>query len=138
MPNKPKQTWKKSAQDSRLPQISDAEWIVMKVLWEKGSATANQVVSALENDMDWKPKTIHTLLSRLVQKGALDFDKQGREYLFRPVIKAQDCVHAASRSFLRRFFDGELAPFLACFLEREKLSAAEIQELKRIVNGRKS
>jgi BlaI family penicillinase repressor len=70
-------------------------------------------------------------------KGALAFEKQGREHLFRPLVDARACVKAASRSFIRRFFDGEVAPFLACFLEREKLTPKEIEELKDILDGKK-
>ncbi len=119
-----------------LPKISDAEWVVMKVAWEKPPVTANQVVQALEHKMHWKPKTIHTLLARLVQKGALDCDKSDREYLFQPSVEAKDCLCAASRSFLSRFFDGQVAPFLACFLEHEKLSRKEIEELRRILEAK--
>ena len=120
----------------RLPQISDAELVVMKVVWEKAPVTANQVVETLGRQRHWKPKTIHTLLRRLVHKGALDFDKQGREHRFHPLVDSADYTHAASRSFLSRFFDGEVAPFLACFLEREKLSRQEIEELRRILDGK--
>jgi len=119
-----------------LPQISDAELVVMKVVWEKAPITANQVVEALERQRRWKPKTVHTLLRRLVHKGALDFDKKGREHQFRPLVNSADYTHAASRSFLSRFFDGEVAPFLARFLEREKLSRPEIEELRRILDGK--
>ena len=117
----------------KLPQITDAELIVMKVVWEKAPVTANQVVETLENRQHWKPKTIHTLLSRLVRKSALDYEKQGREFHFTPLIDAQEYAHAVSRTFLGRFFDGEVAPFLACFLERERLTQEEIAELKRIL-----
>jgi len=119
-----------------LPRISDAELVVMKAVWEKAPVTANQVVEALERQKHWKPKTIHTLLSRLVQKRALAFDKKGREYHFRPRVDATEYAHAASRSFLSRFFDGEVAPFLACFLQREKLSRQEIEELRSILDGK--
>jgi BlaI family penicillinase repressor len=128
---------RKAAGNSRkpkLPPISDAELVVMKVVWHQPPVTANQVVAALEPRTDWKPKTIQTLLSRLVRKGALAFERKGREYWFRPLIGAEDFVHAASRSFLHRLFDGEIAPFLACFLEREKLTPAEIRELRRILD----
>jgi BlaI family penicillinase repressor len=118
----------------KLPQISDAEWVVMKVVWDKAPLTTNQVVEALDDKTHWKPKTIHTLLSRLVRKGAVEFERKGREYLFRPRVSAEECEHAASRSFLSRFFDGELAPFLARFLEREKLTEQEIAELKTILD----
>ena len=120
------------------PRISEAELVVMKVVWNHAPVTTNQVVGALENEIHWKPKTVHTLLSRLVRKGALEFEKKGREYLFRPLVDARDYMHAASRSFLGRFFDGEIAPFLSCFLEREKLTRKEIEELKRILEEKQS
>jgi BlaI family transcriptional regulator, penicillinase repressor len=119
-----------------LPRISDAELVVMKVAWCKAPVTANQVVDALENQSQWKPKTIHTLLRRLVKKRALAFEKKGREYHFRPLVQAAEYAHAVSRSFLGRFFDGQVAPFLACFLERERLSRREIEELRRILDGK--
>ena len=128
---------KASRRGRNLPRISEAELVVMKVVWEKAPVTANQVVNALENQRRWRPKTIHTLLSRLVRKRALAFDKKGREYHFRPLLEAAEYAHAVSRSFLSRFFDGQVAPFLACFLEREKLCKAEIEELRRIFNGKK-
>ncbi len=120
------------------PSISDGEWVVMKVVWDRGTVTANQVVDALGAKVSWKPKTIHTLLRRLVQKGALGYDRIGREFHFRPLVDAQRCTHLASRSFLDRFFDGRVAPFLACLLEREKLSPAEIEELRRILDEKGS
>ena len=122
----------------RLPQISDAELVVMKIVWAGAPVTTNQVVDALKGRADWKPKTIHTLLSRLTQKRAIAFEKQGREYLFRPLVDARDFAHAASRSFLGRMFDGKIAPFLACLLEREDLSAAEISQLRRLLDEGKS
>jgi len=117
-----------------LPQISDAEWVVMKAVWAKGPLTTNQVVEALHGLTDWKPKTIHTLLSRLVRKGALAFEKKGREYLFHPRVSAEECEHAVTRSFLDRFFGGDLAPFLARFVEKEKLRPEAIERLKRILD----
>ena len=115
-----------------LPKISDAEWVVMKVLWERGPLTTGAVVEALKGS-DWKPKTIHTLLGRLARKGALAFERRGREYLFDPKVSAEECEHAVTQSFLSRFFGGEIAPFLARFVERENLKPSEIEELKRIL-----
>ncbi len=123
----------KPVSPSPAPQISDAEWVVMRVLWEKQVATANQVVEVLATQTTWKPKTIHTLLRRLVQKGALMFEKKGREFHYRPRVDAGQCTHLASRSFLDRVFGGQVAPFLACLLEREQLSAEELAELRRIL-----
>jgi len=135
MPEQNTKSRKRKAARS-LPQISEAEWIVMKVIWDKGPLTTNQVVEALNERTHWKPKTIHTLLSRLARKGALDFERKGREYLFRALVQAEECEYAATRSFLGRFFGGDLAPFLARFVEKEKLTPTEIEELKRILDGK--
>jgi BlaI family penicillinase repressor len=121
----------------KLPRISDAEWLVMKTLWNRAPLTTNQVVETLQPQTQWQPKTIHTLLRRLVNKGALIFSKQGREYLFQPVVQAQDCLRQASRTFLQRLFDGRAAAFLAYLLEEEDLSAEDIAELKRMLNDQR-
>lgn len=123
------------ARRGKPPQISGAEWTVLNAVWDLAPVTANQVVQSLQDRTAWKPKTVHTLLRRLVHKGALAFEKQGREHVFRPLVDAGKVRHEASRSFLQRLFNGELAPFLACFLEQEKLSPGEIEELKRILEG---
>ena len=116
-----------------MPRISDAEWTVLKTVWRLNAPTARDVVEQLKDAADWKPKTIHTLLDRLVQKGALAAEKPGREYIFKPLISERQCRLSASRSFLDKVFDGDIAPFLACFLEHKKLSRKEIQELKSIL-----
>jgi BlaI family penicillinase repressor len=131
-------SFKTKVQKNRMrpPRISDAEWTVMKIVWELKSATAKQVVEALAGDAIWKPKTIHTLLSRLVQKGALATEKPAREYLFQPLVSEEECRLAASRSFITRVFDGKIAPFLSCFLADQKLSRKEIDEIKSILNNK--
>jgi BlaI family penicillinase repressor len=83
--------------------------------------------------MGWKPRTIQTLLRRLVDKKAARFEKHGREYVFHPIVDEREYTHRASLSFLNRFFGGAVAPFLACFLEREKLKPEEIAELRRLL-----
>ena len=125
---------RKSSKAPPVPSITEAEWTVMRVVWERGTATANEVVQALEGSTDWKPKTIHTLLRRLTDKGALGYEKNGREFVFRPQVSERDCQLAESRSFLDRVFGGGgVAPLVAAFVEQEKLTPDEIAELKRIL-----
>ena len=118
---------------SETPRISDAEWTVMKVVWAHKTTTAKQMVEALANETAWKLQTIQTLMSRLVLKGALAADKSAREHTFTALVTEQECRQDVSCSFLARIFDGEIAPFLACLLERKKLTRKEIAELKRIL-----
>ena len=117
----------------KVPRISDSEWEVMRVLWAKGPCSANEVIEALPRK-DWHPKTVKTLLGRLVKKGAAAFVEEGRAYVYRPLVAENDCMEAESESFLDRVFGGSLQPMLAHFVERKKLSPEEIQELKRILN----
>ena len=124
----------KRKKSASMPQISDAEWTVMKILWERSPLTSKEVVDALAKTTTWKPKTIHTLLARLVRKAALVARKEGREYRFAPAVKAEVCQRSESQSFLERVFDGDVAPFLACFVRDNKLTRAEIEELKRILD----
>ena len=121
--------------DQVVPQISDAEWSVMRVFWDRGELSTGEVTAELERRTDWNPKTIQTLIRRLHKKGALDVvSKNGREFVYRATVAESDCEHDATRNFLGRVFDGKLAPFLASFVENEHLSPAEIAELKRILD----
>ncbi len=126
---------RKTGESKPLPTITEAEWVVMRVLWERAPLRANEVVAALEGQSAWKPKTGHTLLRRLVAKGALTYEKTGREFLFNPLVKVADCQMAEGRSFLDRVFGKpQLAPLLAAFVAQEALTATEIEELKRILD----
>jgi BlaI family penicillinase repressor len=117
----------------KIPKISESEWQVMRVLWGKNPSTANEVVEALSATTTWKPKTIKTLLNRLVKKKALGFERQGREYHYYPLVGEAECVRAESRGFLRRVYGGALKPMLAAFLESEDLSPEDIRDLKRVL-----
>jgi len=117
----------------KLPKISESEWLVMRVLWSNGSLTANEVVKALTGKTKWKPKTIKTLITRLMKKGAIKFEKEGRKYRYYPAVSEAECVRMERRSFVRRVYGGTTRPMLAAFLEDAKLSAEDISELKKIL-----
>lgn len=122
------------------PRISETEWEIMQVIWNLGTATSQEIVAALQaDDPSWHPKTAKTLINRLVKKKAVGYRKEGRGYLYRPLVKQEDCVTAESESFLERVFGGSLKPMLAHFVEEGKLSKKEINELKTLLDreGRK-
>jgi BlaI family transcriptional regulator, penicillinase repressor len=122
---------------SEHPSISDAEWEVMKVLWAKSPAPAEHVASVLAPKTGWKPKTVMTLLNRLVKKNAAGYEKKGRAFHYFPLVKEAECIRAESRSFLQRVFNGAVTPMLAQFMQEAKLSKAEIEELKQILEKKK-
>lgn len=116
----------------QVPSISDSEWEVMKVLWENHPLTANEIIDALA-DTKWKPKTIKTLISRLLKKKAIDFEKINRAYAYYPIVDKKACIRAENHSFLQRIYGGSLKPMIAHFLEDERLSKEEIEELKDLL-----
>jgi BlaI family penicillinase repressor len=118
-----------------LPRISETEWELMKVVWAEAPCSAGQIIEALtRGDPTWHPKTVKAFLNRLVKKRALTFRKEGRAYVYGPAAKKEDCVDAASTSFLERVFGGSMKPMLAHFVEHKKLSPEEIAELRRLLN----
>ena len=124
-----------SKEAPKAPSISDAEWIVMREFWARGETTSSEVIAALGKTQQWKPPTIMTLITRLVKKGALGFERQGREYRYSPLVDEAHCAHAVSKSLVDRVFGGRVAPLLACFLDRQKLSKKDIAELRELLNG---
>ncbi|WP_432667694.1 BlaI/MecI/CopY family transcriptional regulator [Wukongibacter baidiensis] len=120
-----------------MPQISDSEWKVMKILWTNSPATANEVLENLVKNTNWKSTTVKTLLSRLVKKGAIGFEKRNRTYYYYPLVTEDECVKAESRSFLKRVYGGALKSMIANFLEIQDLSEADIEDLKNILDEKK-
>jgi BlaI family penicillinase repressor len=120
----------------KMPRISEAEWEVMKVLWETSPLTANEIVEALSKQASWQRETIRTLIHRLVQKKAVRFEKKGRQYHYYPAVAESECIKAQTRSFLRRFRPGAIEPMLAALVEEERLSAEQIARLKAILDGK--
>ncbi|MBB5209293.1 BlaI/MecI/CopY family transcriptional regulator [Chiayiivirga flava] len=121
-------------------QISEAESAVMEVLWRRRSAYADDVVAALSQTRDWQEATIKTLLNRLLKKGAVAAEKDGRRYRYSAVLQRDDWQQREADSLVDRLFGGRIAPLVAQFSERNRLSRRDIAELKRLIeeldNGR--
>lgn len=114
------------------PAISEAESIVMEVLWRKSPMATEDVVSALSAQR-WQAPTIKTLLSRLLSKRAIRADKDGRRYLYSAVLQRDEWLSSESKGLLDRLFGGRVAPLVAHFSKQRKLSKKDIAELKRIL-----
>ncbi|WP_223305935.1 BlaI/MecI/CopY family transcriptional regulator [Massilia sp. NR 4-1] len=114
--------------------ISEAESVVMKVLWGRHLLTAEEIVAELLGRQDWQESTIKTLLSRLLKKGAIRAEQEGRRYLYAPVLQQEDWQLSESTGMLARLFDGRVAPLVAHFSKHRKLSKKDIAELKRLID----
>ena len=116
------------------PAISDAEWDVMKVVWDHGPLTSGEVVKQLADEKHWKPRTVKTLLSRLVQKGAVAAAERDGRVLYSAKVARDALARREARSFLSRVFDGAVAPALVHFIREADLSPRDIAELKKILD----
>jgi BlaI family penicillinase repressor len=115
------------------PKISESEWTVMESLWQRSPQTASQVARSLRRRTGWALNTVRTLLTRLLEKGAVQAapNTSGvREFM--PAVEREACVHAESESFLQRVFNGAAKPLLVHFAANAKLSPDEVRELKRL------
>lgn len=117
-----------------IPQITEAELEVMKVLWELNTATSPEIIEQLSVSSEWKPKTIHTLINRLVAKGAITAIKiDGKSYKYSPSISKEIYKGFANENFLQRLYNGSVHMMLSSFVKNNKLTKTEIEELKRIL-----
>ena len=122
--------------EAKTRRITDAEWDVMDVVWDDHPIAAQDVAKKLERARGWTETTVKTLLSRLVQKGALEFERAGKRFLYEPAITRQQAITRESRTFLDRVFRGEASPLLSHFVKHGKLSAQEIADLRKLLDER--
>ena len=118
---------------SRLPQISEAELEVMKIVWKCAPINTNEITEKLLQTTNWSAKTIQTLIKRLVTKGALTYEKEGRVFVYTPLVKENEYVGQESRAFLKRFYDGDLTAMVSAYIDDDKLSETEIDTLRSIL-----
>ena len=122
-------------------QISEAESQVMEVLWQRHPQAAEEVVAAVQQTQEWQEPTIKTLLNRLLNKGAISAERDGRRYLYSPLLQREDWFLEQSSGLLERLFDGRVAPLVAHFSQHRRLSQKDVAELRRLIeeldDGRK-
>jgi BlaI family transcriptional regulator, penicillinase repressor len=117
----------------KIPRISDSEWNIMKLFWENSPRTANDIIENLSHSKTWSPKTVKSLINRLVKKGALDFEKKGRVYSYFPLVSKSECIRIEKKSILAKLYDGELQAMLKSFIEDEEFTDEDIHELTEIL-----
>lgn len=119
-----------------LPQISEAEFEVMKVVWNHAPINTNEVTERLTRTTQWKPKTIQTLLKRLVQKGAITYEKQGRVFVYTPLVREDEYLNHESDSFLSRYYDGNIVSMVSAYLDSDHLTPQDIDSLNELLSRR--
>ena len=120
-----------------LPQISDAEFEVMDIIWKYAPISTNEITDRLAQKKEWSPKTIYTMLSRLEKKGAIRHEKESRVFIYTPCVKKEDYLEAESRILANRFFDGAMNQMVVIFLTQRELSAKDLDELQDILDKKR-
>ena len=118
---------------STLPQISESEFEVMKIIWKYAPISTNEITEKLLQTTSWSPKTIQTLIKRLVNKGAVTYEKQSRMFVYTPAIKENEYIGQESNSFLNRYYDGNITTMLSAYIENDKLSESESDTLRTLL-----
>lgn len=113
--------------------ISQAESVVMQALWSSGTATSEDLIARVAAANDWQEATVRTLINRLLNKGAISAEREGRRYVYRPLMAESDWVTEESNGLLDRLFGGRIAPLVAHFSQEGKLSREDIRDLKKLI-----
>ena len=119
---------------SDLPQISESEFEIMKIVWKYAPISTNEITEKLLQTTSWSPKTIQTLIKRLVIKGALTYEKQSRVFIYTPLVKESEYIGQESNSFLNRYYNGDITAMLSAYIENDRLSEAEINTLRSLLS----
>ena len=119
-----------------LPQISEAEYEVMKIVWKHAPINTNEITEKLLQSTNWSPKTIQTLIKRLVTKGVLTYEKQSRVFVYTPFVNECEYICQESNSFLNRYYDGDITAMLSAYIENDKLTEPEIETLRSLLSKR--
>ena len=114
--------------------LSDGEWKIMNVLWDSEPMCLTTLVSSLEGEVEWTKSTVFVMLKRLVSKGAVKLEEDGRSKLYSPIIERDETSLKETDSFLKRVYNGSIGMMLSSLAGQKALSECEIMELRRILD----
>ncbi|MBT2115398.1 BlaI/MecI/CopY family transcriptional regulator [Dyella sp. LX-66] len=113
--------------------ISEAEAVVMDVLWRRAPRSAEEILAEVGPAQGWQEGTVKSLLNRLLKKKAVKAEREGRRYLYAPRLTREQYVSQESKGLIDRLFDGRIAPLVAHFSEQRKLSRKDVAELRKLL-----
>ena len=118
--------------------ITDAEWEVMRVVWANDRVTSKKVISVLKEKMDWTQSTIKTILGRLVEKGALNTEQEGRKFIYTANIEETEAVRDYAEDIFNRICNKKVGNVIGNIIEDHVLSFDDIDRLEKILEMKKS
>ena len=114
-------------------RISESELEIMAVLWSDSPLSAADVAKAISARRAWSPTTVKTMLARLVEKGALGAEAEGRRFLYRPLIERESLAGAQAGRLVDRLFGGRISPLVAHLAERRDFEPEDLAELEKLI-----
>lgn len=123
---------------SELPKIADSEWEIMKIIWKSPNITSTEIIKDIQKTKDWKASTIKTLINRLLKKEVISFNQHGKEYCYFPLVGEAQCVNEESENFINRVFNGSINSMLVNFVNSNKLTNDDLEELKSLLHKAKA
>ncbi len=118
--------------------ISDSQWKIMEIIWQRGSATASEVIDVLVPAIGWNHQTVRTLLARLVQKEVLEAESVKNYYVYRPLVSREESIREEGESFLNRLFQGSADELLVHFVREGKVGQSTLDKLQKMIDQERS
>ena len=112
--------------------ITESELVVMTVLWRASPLRSREIVEATSDQRAWHRKTVNTLIRRLVEKGAVNYEEAPGGFLYCPAITKESYRQREANRMIKGLFDGEVSPLLSAFVETEKLSDSDLDDLRNL------
>ncbi|PCI59547.1 MAG: BlaI/MecI/CopY family transcriptional regulator [Kordiimonadales bacterium] len=113
--------------------ISIAESKIMETLWRAHPLTADDIIKEVASQQNWSAGTVKSLLNRLLSKDAISAERDGRRFLYSPLLAHDDYVNSEGQGLLDRLFEGRVSSLFAHFSKHEQLSANDINDIKKII-----
>jgi BlaI family penicillinase repressor len=120
----------------KLPELSKAEWAVMKAVWKLKKTNAREVCEELEESQHWAYNTVRTMMERLREKGYVSAKKVGSMYFYQPRVSRREVAIAAFDSFSEKVFDGAVGPIVSYLINQDKLTESELAEIRRLLDNK--
>ena len=117
-----------------IPELSDTEWAIMKIVWDGGPMALGEIYERFSDEKKRAYSTVKTLVRRMVNKGWLSYRRVGNSFLYNATVQRQNAVRYAMREFIGRVLDGALTPFVAYYIEEKGLSEEDLVQLEAFVD----
>lgn len=113
-------------------KLSDNDFEIMNIIWDKGEVTALEIASRLSEKKGWKKPTVYTLIDRLIKKGAIE--RSEPDYVCKALINKEDVRTSETSGLLEKLYNGSAKLLVSGFIKEKQLSSQELEELRKLID----